>query len=105
PTTAMPTRLEATLGADVSLANLETGPAIALSPDGRTLAFVAQASGAALSQLYVRRLDQLQATALAGTDGAFGTFFAPDGEWSAFFSKRQLKKGASKVIRKTTRSR
>jgi Tol biopolymer transport system component len=92
---APPMRIEATLGADVSLASLDTGPSIALSPDGRTLAFVAQASSAAPSQLYVRRLDQLQATALAGTEGAFGPFFSPDGGWIAFFANGKLKKVAA----------
>jgi Tol biopolymer transport system component len=92
-TPAAPLHLETTLGADVSLSGLETGSAIALSPDGRTLAFAAQASGAA-PQIYVRRLDQLQATALAGTDGSFGPFFSPDGQWIAFFANGKLKKVA-----------
>jgi hypothetical protein len=108
PARAMPTRVEATLGADVSLAGLDIGPAIALSLNGRTLAFVAQASGAAPSQLYVRRLDQLQASALAGTEGAFGPFFSPDGEWIAFFANGKLKKVAASGGRpcsKTSRHR
>ena len=44
------------------------------------------------SQLYVRRLDRLQATPLAGTDGAEGPFFAPDGQWIGFFAGGKLKK-------------
>jgi len=91
---ASATRLETTLGADVSLAALQNSSAIALSPDGRTLAFAGQTSPSAASQLYVRRLDQLQATALAGTDGAFGPFFSPDGQWVAFFANGRLKKVA-----------
>src|SRR5262249_47720649 len=63
-----------------------------LSPDGGVLAFVAQPPGRATRQIYVRRLDQLQATALAGTDGAQNLFFSPDGSWIGFFADQQLKK-------------
>jgi Tol biopolymer transport system component len=88
-------RLECALGVDASLAVLEQGASIALSPDGRLLAFVAQIRAAAPSQLYIRRLDQLQATVLAGTEGAFGPFFSPDGQWIAFFANGKLKKIAA----------
>jgi serine/threonine-protein kinase len=40
----------------------------------------------------VRKLDQLQAAALAGTEGARGPFFSPDGQWLAFFAGGMLKK-------------
>ena len=62
-----------------------------LSPDGTLLAFVARTSGRA-PQLYVRRLDQLTATPLSGTDGASSPFFSPDGQWLAFFADLKLKK-------------
>jgi serine/threonine-protein kinase len=42
--------------------------------------------------LYVRRLAQLQATALAGTTGARDPFFSPDGQWLGFFADGKLKK-------------
>jgi serine/threonine-protein kinase len=58
-------QVEALIGADVSLVG-PSGPATILSPDGSLLAFVGRRSGEA-QQLYVRRLDQLQAT--AGTRG------------------------------------
>ena len=44
------------------------------------------------SQLFVRRLDQLQAVALPGTEGASNPFFSPDGQWLAFFAADKLKK-------------
>ena len=85
-------RLEVALGAEVSL-NRRGGASAILSPDGQTLAFVGKpASG--VQRLYVRRLDELQATALAGTEGAFGPFFSPDGGWIAFVAGRRLKKVA-----------
>jgi dipeptidyl aminopeptidase/acylaminoacyl peptidase len=43
-------------------------------------------------RLYVRRLDQLAATSLAGTEGAAGPFFSPDGQWLGFFADGKLKK-------------
>ena len=64
---------------------------IALSPDGTVLAFVARTNGEA-PQLYVRRLDQLTATPLSGTEGASTPCFSPDGQWLAFFADRKLKK-------------
>ena len=65
--------------------------ALALSPDGKLLAVSAQTS-AGTSQLYIRRLDQLRATALAGTEGASSPFFSPDGQWIGFFAGTNLKK-------------
>ena len=47
---------------------------------------------AAKSQLFVRKLDQLQAAPLAGTEGASSPFFSPDGQWIAFFAGGKLKK-------------
>jgi serine/threonine-protein kinase len=84
--------LSVELGADITVAPL--GANIQISPDGRTLAFVGQKTAGA-SQLYVRRLDQLQATALPGTEDANNPFFSPDGQSIAFFASRKLKKIAS----------
>ena len=86
-----PRRLEVSIGADASLATSERGLAALLSPDGSLLAFVAQSEGSQ-RQLYVRRLDQLQATLLSGTEGAQQPFFSPDGQWIGFFSDGKLKK-------------
>ena len=63
-----------------------------MSPDGTQLAFVAQPHGGGAPRLYVRRLDQLTATPLAGTDNAVGPFFSPDGQWLGFFAGGRLKK-------------
>ncbi len=94
-----PLRVSAELGAEASLVVVEneTAPAGAVavvSPDGLQLAFVAQPHGGDPPRLYVRRLDQLSATPLAGTDNAVGSFFSPDNQWLGFFAAGKLKKVA-----------
>ncbi len=85
-----PIRLSAELGAYVAL-NTEFGSNAVLSPDGTRLVFVAL--GADKTQrLYVRSLDQMQATALSGTENARDPFFSPDDQWIAFFAGGKLKK-------------
>src|SRR5262249_38240724 len=44
------------------------------------------------SFVYTRRLDQLSASPLAGTEDARSPFFSPDGQWIAFFANGKLKK-------------
>ena len=92
-----PMRLTADLGADASLAtavgqNAIIGASVALSPDGGLFTFVALQSSTGTPQLYVRRLEQLQATLLTGTEGAASPFFSPDSQWIAFFAQGKLKK-------------
>jgi serine/threonine-protein kinase len=85
-----PMRLSTELGADASL-SIDIGSAtLAISPDGQTLAFTGAKGGK--TQLYVRRLGQLQATPLAGTEDAISPFFKPDGQWIGFFAGGKLKK-------------
>lgn len=86
-------RLSVDLGADASLAslNMQFGAATILSPDGTVLAFVAQKEERR-PQLYVRRLDELQARLLPGTDDALAPFFSADGLWIGFFADQKLKK-------------
>jgi serine/threonine-protein kinase len=93
PQAEKPQRLSVELGADASLVT-EFGTAAVLSPDGSVLAFRARTAAGEASQLYVRRLDQLEAAPLAGTEGARNPFFSPDGEWIAFFASGKLKKVA-----------
>jgi Tol biopolymer transport system component len=83
--------LNVELGADVSV-TFGAGDALSLSPDGTVVAFVAQEDAGGSPQLYVRRLAQLQATPLLGTDDAESPFFSPDGQWIAFFAGGKLRK-------------
>src|SRR5206468_1835788 len=64
---------------------------LALSPDGRTLAYSASAADGK-QQLWVRPLDSLQAQPLAGTENASYPFWSPDGRFLGFFADQKLKK-------------
>ena len=85
-----PRKLLAGIGADASL-RTEMGAAAILSLDGTTLAFTAQQANDQ-TRLFVRKLDQLSAAGLAGTEGAGNPFFSPDGQWIAFFAGGKLKR-------------
>ena len=63
---------------------------IALSPDGRLLAF----SGRRGDQrhLYLRPLDKGDAIKVKGTEGAGSPFFSPDGGWIGFWADGKIKK-------------
>jgi len=84
-------RVSAELGAAASLST-QFGPAAIISPDGRLLAFVASQGADGRPLLHLRRLEQLDAAPLSGTEGARDPFFSPDGEWIAFFADGKLKK-------------
>ncbi len=90
---ASPMRLTVDVGANISLL-VQGGTTAVLSPDESVMAFVGSATAGAVPSLYVRRLDQLNATQLAGTDGAFLPVFSPDGNSVAFFAQGKLKKVA-----------
>jgi hypothetical protein len=75
---------------------------LALSKDGRRLAFVA-ADANGQRQLWVRALDSPRTQPLAGTEGASDPFWSPSGDEIAFFANNQLKRvpaagGAPAVI-------
>ena len=64
---------------------------VALSPDGRRIAFLARdADGKA--RLFLRSLDSLITQPLPGTEGAIYSFWSPDSRFIAFFSGREIKK-------------
>ncbi len=69
-------------------------PGHPLSPDGRTLAFVADSEGTPL--IWVRPLDSSVAQPLPGTEGAAGIFWSPDSQYIGFFAQGRLKKVATR---------
>jgi len=70
---------------------LYTGSAFALSPDGSQIAYIAQPLGAP-SRLMVRGRGDFQPREIAGTEGADGPFFSPDGKWIGYSSGQKLYK-------------
>ena len=81
-----PVRFEISVPASVVLSN-----ALAVSPDGRYLAFSAVASGP--GQIWIRALDSLQARLISGTEGAgLNLVWSPDSRFVLFSAQGQLKK-------------
>jgi Tol biopolymer transport system component len=62
----------------------------AMSPDGRTLAFVARAGG--IQQLWIQKFNQAEPRALPETAGASLPFWSPDSRFLGFFANESLKK-------------
>ncbi len=83
------TRFALTLPVGESL-DLVVYPAVAISPDGSALAYVARRGET--RQLYLRPMDRFEATPLPGTQDASSPFFSPDGQWVGFFADGKLKK-------------
>lgn len=63
---------------------------LAVSPDGRFVAVVLVKDGK--QQIWIRALDSLDLTPLAGTDNATDPFWSPDSRFIAFFADARLKK-------------
>ncbi len=79
---------------------------MALSPDGRSLAFVGYGEGA--PRIWVRRLDAIAARPLAGTESSGFLSWSPDSRLLAFMSDGRVKKiavasGAPQVLEDLTR--
>jgi serine/threonine-protein kinase len=80
--------------------------AIAFSPDGRRVVYVARAGGP--QQLYLREMDSLEGgKPIPGTEGAANPFFSPDGQSVGFFTVDRLKTaslsdGRTKILARVT---
>jgi hypothetical protein len=66
-------------------------PQFALSPDGKSIVFVATAPGAR-SALWLRSLQTGTAQVIPGAENADLPFWSPDSRWIAFFAEGKLKK-------------
>ena len=70
---------------------MQPGASVVLSPDGKRIVYTGRGADG-MFRLYTRPLDQEQATTLAGSEGAYGPFFSPDGQAVGFFAGGKLKK-------------
>jgi hypothetical protein len=77
-------------GTTFTLSGLEIGP-VAVSPDGKTLAFSA-VDEQGVMKLWLLPLNAQQAAALAGTEDASKPFWSPDGQYLGFVADGKLKK-------------
>lgn len=97
---AAPARFEVELRSDGALAS-DVGTTVVLSPDASRIVFVSRDADGR-THLNTRQLDQPATVALAGTEGARGPFFSPDGHWVGFWADGKLKKmsldGGSPVV-------
>ena len=92
PSSAQVTRTAIVLPGNQRLASADFQYPLALSPDGSTLAYIADDGGE--SQIFVRALSATDAHAIPGTAGARHPFFSPNGTWLAFFAAGALQKVA-----------
>jgi serine/threonine protein kinase len=64
---------------------------VAVSPDGRRLAFVGN-TGIGRTGLWIRPLNRIAAQAVSGTEGAYLPFWSPDSRSLGFFADGKLKR-------------
>jgi serine/threonine-protein kinase len=66
---------------------------VAISGDGRRVAFIGRSADEPTTHLYIRELDEFVARRLPETESASSPFFSPDGQWVGFYSwsDRRLK--------------
>lgn len=81
-----PIRFEVFLPEGQGMDDVGAGSAVAISQDGTQLVYVAREGDT--RAVYHRPVDELEATLLPGTDGAFAPFFSPDGDWIGFFAEQ-----------------
>jgi|tagenome__1003787_1003787.scaffolds.fasta_scaffold20984308_3 serine/threonine protein kinase/Tol biopolymer transport system component len=95
PTPAVPllTRTSIMLPSGQRLTSDDADYPMAISPDGRRIAYVAE-DDTGSAQLYLRELGELEPKAIAGTSGARHPFFSPDGKWIAFFAEGALQRAS-----------
>jgi eukaryotic-like serine/threonine-protein kinase len=75
---------------DITTPPTTSPQSLAISPDGRTIAFVATSEGQ--SRLWLRSLESGAARAVIGTEGAEAPFWSPNSQSVAFFSAGKLRR-------------
>jgi Tol biopolymer transport system component len=88
---AVPVRFALSPPQDVSFAWTIGSPPFAVSPDGRHLAFTASGPDRR-RRVWLHSFDSIESRPIAGTEGAFGPFWSPDGRAIGFFTPDRLKR-------------
>jgi serine/threonine protein kinase/Tol biopolymer transport system component len=86
-----PVRFVLDVPADQRL-QIANGSSVSLSPDGRTVAYVASRRDGSGRGIFVRRLDSLVAHPLPGGEGGIAPLFSPDGRFLAFRNTKDLRR-------------
>ena len=81
------TRFVVQLPEGTTLGGARAETRVAVSPDGRQIAFVVTSGGR--DQLWVQSFDSLKARVLDGTEGATSPFWSPDSRFVGFFSRSE----------------
>ena len=77
---------------EFSITLQEEASHLALSADGRMLAFVSPDQTSSANMLSVQRIGSAKVTVLPGTEGASYPFWSPDDSYVGFFAEGKLKK-------------
>jgi serine/threonine protein kinase len=83
-----PTPATSEMRVDISTPPTTSPQSLSISPDGRTIAFVATAEGQ--SRLWLRSLESGSERAVKGTDSAESPFWSPDSRSIGFFADGKL---------------
>ena len=69
---------------------LSQAPGVAISPDGRHVAYVG--TDGSVTRLFIRPLDSAQAIRIERSEGATDPFFSPDNQWLGFQVSDEIRK-------------
>jgi len=72
------------------MANACCGPSIAISQDGKTIAFLTRDLNNTI--FFVQRVDEFHGRPIEGTENSLTPFFSPDGNWLGFIKNQALMK-------------
>jgi Tol biopolymer transport system component len=90
PARVLRTNIDLPAGVALASFNEATGATLAFSPDGASIVMVGEHDGQ--TELYIRSLNRAETRPVAGTSGARGPFFSPDGQWLGFWAGGRLRK-------------